>query len=64
MLRNSLTILLAERVTTPKASALDATTDMFDLEQKLAGASVTVVVGKLSIGLLRAIAQCLAAADL
>ena len=61
MLCECMLILMVEEGHLPKHRVLDAISDVIDVKQEIAGRTESVVVSMRSIGLLRAIAQSLAA---
>ena len=61
MLCERMLLLLVEEGVLPKDRVLDAIADVIDVKQEIAGAAESVVVSIASIGLLRAVAQSLAA---
>ena len=63
MLCERMLLLLVERGVLPKDDVLDAIADVINVKQEIAGTTESVVVSMTSIGLLRAIAQSLAATD-
>ena len=61
MLCECLLLLLVEEGHLPKDRVLEAIGDVIDVKREIAGRTESVVVGIASIGLLRAVAQSLAA---
>ncbi|MFC0387956.1 hypothetical protein [Muricoccus vinaceus] len=62
MLCEALALLLVERGTLLKSQVVEAIDGLIEVKQEIAGVSESVVVSIASIGLLRAIAQSVAAA--
>ena len=60
--REALALLLVESGTLLKSQVVDAIEGIIEVKQEVAGVSESVVVSIVSIGLLRAIAQSIAAA--
>ena len=61
MLCECMLILMIEEGYLPKARLLEVIADVIDMKREIAGRTESVVVGIASIGLLRAVAQSLAA---
>lgn len=63
LLVESLLLLLIEKGVVRKEQVVEAIDGAIEVKQEIAGASESVVVSIVSIGLLRAVAQSLSAAD-
>jgi len=62
MLCESLALLLVEKDILPKSQVVEAINGIIEVKEEIAGVSESVVVSIVSIGLLRNIAQSIAAA--